>query len=442
MSKTISTRKIQIRVNSDDNQIKKDYYKYLRDLEYNTYKCANQIIQLQFFKDIIKNGLDEGKGNITRPDLKDKVEKYFGTSIRNIGYKFSDNDYKKNLPSYVRGSLNSLVFKNYQSDYGEVLSGKRSIRTYKKGMPIPFMKNVINNLKTSTTNNFEFEFMKIPMMTYLGRDRSDNESIINNIISGKFKMCDSSLQFKDNKLFLLLVFESDKIKNKLDYNKVVGVDMGLNIPLYLGISGEKLRISIGNKESFSDKKIAFQKRRRSLQSNLKLTKGGKGRKKKLKALEKLKSAERNWTKNMNHKYSKEIVDFLIKNNIGVLNIENLKGYDSSELVLRNWTYFELQLLITQKCEKNGIVVNKIDPKYTSQRCSSCGHISNDNRDKSKGYHVFECVSCGHSENADYNASKNISIAHTDKFIEEIKKHVNMLKIEKNKLEKSKKLTLV
>ena len=340
----------------------------------------------------------------------------------------------------MRASLNSLVYKNYKSDYGDVLLGKRSIRTYKKGMPVPFMKSVISDLKTSTKNNFEFEFMGIPMITYLGRDRSDNQTIINNIISAKFKMCDSSIQFKDNKLFLLLVFESDKIKNKLDPSKVAGCDMGLNIPLYVGMEGSKIRTSIGHRESFLNKKLAFQYRRRSLQSNLKMAKGGKGRKKKLKALDSLKQTERNWTKNMNHKYSKEIVDFLLKNQIGVLNIEDLKGYDASEFVLRNWTYFELQLMITQKCEKNGIVVNKVDPRYSSQRCSCCGHISKDNRDKSKGQHVFKCVGCGHSENADYNASKNISIAHTDEYEKEIKNHIKLIKKQKKEMEKSKKLT--
>jgi hypothetical protein len=34
------------------------------------------------------------------------------------------------------------------------------------------------------------------------------------------------------------------------------------------------------------------------------------------------------------------------------------------------------------------------------------------------------MSCGNKDNADYNASKNISIAHTNSYIEEITLHKN------------------
>ena len=45
----------------------------------------------------------------------------------------------------------------------------------------------------------------------------------------------------------------------------------------------------------------------------------------------------------------------------------------------------------------------MNPRYTSQRCSHCGYIAAENRDKEK----FSCISCGHSEHADINAACNI-----------------------------------
>lgn len=48
--------------------------------------------------------------------------------------------------------------------------------------------------------------------------------------------------------------------------------------------------------------------------------------------------------------------------------------------------------------------SKVDPKYTSQICSECGHASKENR---KSQSDFCCQSCGYSTNADYNASLNI-----------------------------------
>lgn len=76
-------------------------------------------------------------------------------------------------------------------------------------------------------------------------------------------------------------------------------------------------------------------------------------------------------------------------------MENLSGISSDDAFLRQWSYFDLQQKITNKAAEYGIDVIKINPKYTSQRCSKCGF----------------------KENADFNASQNISIRDIDKIIE-------------------------
>jgi putative transposase len=48
----------------------------------------------------------------------------------------------------------------------------------------------------------------------------------------------------------------------------------------------------------------------------------------------------------------------------------------------------------------------VNPAYTSQKCARCGHISAENRKKTR----FLCVKCGYIEHADVNAAKNI-LAH-------------------------------
>lgn len=53
-------------------------------------------------------------------------------------------------------------------------------------------------------------------------------------------------------------------------------------------------------------------------------------------------------------------------------------------------------------------VEKVDSRYTSQRCSACGHIAKENR---KSQAAFLCVACGYTENADLNAAKNIAARH-------------------------------
>ncbi|MYC61423.1 MAG: transposase, partial [Caldilineaceae bacterium SB0661_bin_34] len=49
-------------------------------------------------------------------------------------------------------------------------------------------------------------------------------------------------------------------------------------------------------------------------------------------------------------------------------------------------------------------VLKVDAAYTSQTCSSCGHISQGNR---RTQATFKCVACGFKANADHNAALNI-----------------------------------
>jgi transposase len=53
-------------------------------------------------------------------------------------------------------------------------------------------------------------------------------------------------------------------------------------------------------------------------------------------------------------------------------------------------------------------VEKVDPAFTSQRCSACGHTSADNR---KSQAVFACVACGVVLHADVNAAINIAAGH-------------------------------
>jgi putative transposase len=53
-------------------------------------------------------------------------------------------------------------------------------------------------------------------------------------------------------------------------------------------------------------------------------------------------------------------------------------------------------------------VEKVNPAYTSQRCSQCGHVDADSR---KSQALYVCTSCGYSCNADLNAATNIAAGH-------------------------------
>jgi transposase len=50
-------------------------------------------------------------------------------------------------------------------------------------------------------------------------------------------------------------------------------------------------------------------------------------------------------------------------------------------------------------------VETVNPAYTSQTCSVCGHCASENRENQA---VFRCVVCGHQAHADVNAAVNIA----------------------------------
>jgi putative transposase len=53
-------------------------------------------------------------------------------------------------------------------------------------------------------------------------------------------------------------------------------------------------------------------------------------------------------------------------------------------------------------------VERVNPAYTSLRCSWCGTVDREARESQA---AFRCRSCGYRTNADHNAAGNIAAGH-------------------------------
>jgi putative transposase len=53
-------------------------------------------------------------------------------------------------------------------------------------------------------------------------------------------------------------------------------------------------------------------------------------------------------------------------------------------------------------------VERVNPAYTSQRCSVCGHVAAESRESQA---LFRCTACNYTSNADVNAARNIAAGH-------------------------------
>jgi putative transposase len=72
-------------------------------------------------------------------------------------------------------------------------------------------------------------------------------------------------------------------------------------------------------------------------------------------------------------------------------------------------HFETFRQLEYKLGWTGGSLIRVNPAFTSQRCSCCGHVATENR---KSRDDFRCVKCGYAEHADINAAKNILRAGT------------------------------
>lgn len=68
-----------------------------------------------------------------------------------------------------------------------------------------------------------------------------------------------------------------------------------------------------------------------------------------------------------------------------------------------WAYAYWLDRLEMTCGWNRVPFHRVNPAYTSQRCSRCGHTERSNRRATS----FRCLSCGYEADADVNAACNI-----------------------------------
>ncbi len=115
-------------------------------------------------------------------------------------------------------------------------------------------------------------------------------------------------------------------------------------------------------------------------------------------------------KNANHKISKELVSQSKGTGRGIA-LEGLSHIPRLRTAAKDhndagskWAFRQLRSLIEYKAKLSGVPVILVNPAYTSQKCSVCGFVHEENRLSQSS---FVCQRCSHSEHADTNASKNI-----------------------------------
>lgn len=369
----IITRKIEIYI--DDKENRKEIEKNLHQWRFICMKSANMLSSHLFVMDNMKNMvyLDEDiKLKLTNKE-KDP-DGILNTSYQNSGYKMLSNQFKGQIPTEILTNLCQNVNKNYKAEKKEIYVGSKSLRSYKSSIPIPIKFSDVKLNKVENSKNFTFKKFGIPFATRLGRDGSDNETILDRLARGEYKASISSIVYqkakqslqqsinqtnKKNspKWFLLLCVDIPESKPKLREDIKVRAGLSLLVPIIASCNGKE--IEIGSNDEYLYGRIRIQSKIKDLQKELKYAKGN-SRKNKLSAIDRFSEKEKNYVKTKIHMYSRHLVNYALKNKASEIILVSYK--DTGKLLkenkdlLRNWNYFGIGDYIKYKAKKFGINV--------------------------------------------------------------------------------------
>lgn len=417
----ILTRKVKLYPVGDEEEVDR-VYKYIHDGMYNQNKAYNILVSNVYtaymsghtdqLTEIYKRGarvpkennpdwslykygeIIPPKGMQTLSSVKQKAKRAISKQIKDglLSGKVSVQNRKLDAPLWIESQQFNFFHKYESDDMFLKHVYKKECKIYMK-----FVNGIVFSVELGQNLNKSHEI----------------RTVFENIFKGIYTVKGSSIQIDDTKIILNLCIDVPKQEKQLDEKMIVGVDLGMAIPATCATNqSEYLKKYIGSIDDFVRVRTQIQNQLRQTKKSASSNSGGHGRKKKMKAVERFKKKEANFVNTYSHYISKNVVDFALKNNAKYINIEALKKDGLDEKVLRNWSYYKLQEQIKYKADKYGIVVRKIDPSYTSQRCSCCGYTDKENRKTQK---EFKCLKCGYSVNADYNAARNI--AFSENFIE-------------------------
>lgn len=337
--------------------------------------------------------------------------------------KIGNSLYSSNLSTSLRD-----VCKHFRKDTKEYIKGTKALVNYKQNQPLDLdtqsitLQYIDDNfvitlslLNKAGNNNYNIQRFDF---TPLVKDKSTRD-VLARCVDGIYKISASKLIYDDKKkmwkLNLSYTFTSETT-TELDKDTILGVDLGISKPIVASVYSDKSRFIIDGNEILAFR-ARVEQRKKALQKQSRYCGNGRvghGIKTRIQSIDKLRNKISCFRETTNFKYAKALVEYAVKKNCGTIQMEDLSGISSDDAFLKQWSYFDLQQKITNKAAEYGIEVIKINPEYTSQRCSKCGFIHKDNRHTQS---KFKCLQCGFNENADYNASQNISIRDIDKIIE-------------------------
>jgi putative transposase len=228
---------------------------------------------------------------------------------------------------------------------------------------------------------------------------------------------------RQKKTFYLLVSLSIDVAEPTyeQFKEVVGVDAGIR---YLAVTSTET----GNASFHPGKRTRHQANHYARLRKRLQHKGTRGAKRRLRRIE---QRERRLKAQANHRIAKQVITEHPHALIGLENLtdirertkrkkrkrkKNGKGTEQvspkarkANRVYSQWSFAELQALISYKAALAGSLASKVDADYTSKACPMCGHTTDANRPRKGLLFVCQNPKCGYTLHADLIGARTVTM---------------------------------
>jgi len=214
---------------------------------------------------------------------------------------------------------------------------------------------------------------------------------------------------QDGSFYLQICLERE-VPEPTEANTVIGVDLG-RTDIVVTSTGEHFA-----GEDVNCVRDKFARVRASLQR--KASKGTRSsRRRARQVLQRLSGRERRFATQVNHTIAHRLVK-TAKTSSSAIALEELSGIRERTNQLprtkierrrsNSWSFYQLRQFIHYRCVRDGVKLQLINPRYTSQTCHQCLHIHPEQGQSYRSGKRFVCGHCGWHGDADLNGAINIA----------------------------------
>ena len=411
MKNTIITKKIKLFPIGDEIEVNR-VYNYIRDGQYTQYQAMNLLMSQV--------------GSVYFLHHRDIKSVEFKEEFRSI-FK-SDNPIFNDFTFPTGADLKASVLRAVQNDFSVSLKnglakGDRTLPTYKRGMPMFVTGRSLNISCQEQEGHDVYKISwvnKIQFKVITGTQGKNNWYLIDLLHKlanndDNYKICGSKIGIQGKYIYLYLTVQKEVDTDYVPISgRTMGVSFGYDKPLSCAFSDNDTHKEIQPDIDYISKRQQIQRQFSRLQQSLTKCKGGRGRKHKLAALEKLKNKEKNFVSYYNHLLSRAVVDYAVQMQAECIVLEKIQRRDliKHPILLRNWSYFQLANNIEYKAKQYGIEV--LNDTCENICCCQCGQILEKENVLPPEIEwtcslSFTCSACQQSIDYSYNKAKNLSM---------------------------------